>query len=94
MLARRIEAARPSRRAARFMRARCGASRTRSNKIYEDVSLRDLDFLPSVGLRVIDSDLNRRKTPLELFSTCPRAVAGRKFGLPSAIHFKRVTRSR
>jgi hypothetical protein len=93
-LARGIKAARPRRRGSRFTRARCGASRTRPNKIYEDASLRDPDFLPSVGLRVIDSDLNRRKTPLELFSTCPRAVAGRKFGLQSAIHFKRVTRSR
>ncbi|MBR1160606.1 hypothetical protein [Bradyrhizobium elkanii] len=54
----------------------------------------DLDFLARMRLRVIDPDLKHWETLLQLFSTCPGAVSGCKFGFEPAIHFKRVTRGR
>ena len=39
--------------------------------------------------RVIDSNLKHWETLLQV--TCRGAVPGRKFGLQSAMHFKRVT---
>jgi len=52
---------------------------------------RQLDFLASLCLRVIDSDLEHGKTLLQLFRACPRAILGRKFSLESAVDFERIT---
>lgn len=50
-----------------------------------------LDFLASLCLRVIDSDLEHGKTLLQLFPACLGSVPGRKFSLESAVDFERIT---
>lgn len=52
---------------------------------------RQLDVLAGVCLRVIDSDLEHRKTFLQLFGARLCSVPGRKFGLESAVDFERIT---
>ena len=50
-----------------------------------------LDFLASLCLRVIDSDLEHGKTLLQLFRARLGSVPGCKFGLESAVDFERIT---
>jgi hypothetical protein len=50
-----------------------------------------LDFLASLCLRVIDTDLEHGKTLLQLFPACLGSVPGRKFSLESAVDFERIT---
>ncbi len=56
-----------------------------------DLTWWKLDFLASLYLCVIDSDPKHGETLLQLLRTCSGAVFGLKFGLQSAVHFKRVT---
>ena len=70
------------------------AEAARAKEAAQRLESEELDFLARIRLRVIDPDLKHGKTFLELFSTCPGAVSGCKFGLQSAVHFKRVTRGR
>ena len=52
---------------------------------------RQLDFLASLCLRVIDPDSERGKPLLELFRAYFGTILGCKFGLESAIDFERIT---